>query len=114
LQSGDKWKIQSAFRMGCNFQIQGTAADMTKLASIKLQPLLKELDAHIVLFVHDELIFDVPENIGMDNLQRIANVMCNALPLDCGMKSDIEVGKKWGQKMSKEELEELFNESEGY
>ncbi len=114
LQSGDTWKIQSAFRMGCNFQIQGTAADMTKLASIKLQPLLKELDAHIVLFVHDELIFDVPENIGMENLQRIADVMCNALPLDCGMKSDIEAGKKWGQKMSKEELEELFDESEEY
>lgn len=112
LQSGDKYKIQSAFRMACNFQIQGTAADMIKIASIKLQPLLKELDAHIVLFVHDELIFDVPENIGMENLQRIADVMCNALPLDCGMKSDIEVGKRWGQKMTKEELDEFIEEGD--
>lgn len=107
LQTGDKWKIQTAFRMGCNSQIQGTAADQTKLASIKLQPLLKELDAHIVLFIHDEIIFDVPENIGMKNLQRIADVMCNALPLDCGLKSDIEVGKRWSQKMSKEEIDAL-------
>jgi DNA polymerase I len=110
MRSGEWWLIQRAYRMGINAIIQGSSADMTKLASIKLQPLLKELDARIVLWVHDEIIFDVPENIGMENLQRIADVMCNALPLDCGLKSDIEVGKKWGQKMSKDELDFLMEE----
>lgn len=80
---------------------------MVKKASLDLQPLLKELDAHIVLFVHDEIIFDVPENIGMDKLKKIADIMCNALPLKCGLKSDIEVGSKWGQKMSEQELDDM-------
>lgn len=54
-----------------------------------------------------EIIFDVPEHIGWDNLERIADVMCKALPLDCGMKSDIEPGRKWGQKMIREEIDAL-------
>ena len=81
---------------------------MTKLASIKLQPLLKELDTHILLWVHDEIIFDCPEDVGMENLKRIADIMCTALPLDCGLKSDIEAGKKWGQKMSEDDIRDLF------
>lgn len=107
IRTGNQYKIQRAFRQGINAVIQGSSADQTKLASIKLQPLLKELDARIVLWVHDEIIFDVPENIGMENLRRIADVMCNAIQLDCGMKSDIEVGKRWGQKMSPDKIEEL-------
>lgn len=108
IDSGLFWKIQRGYRMGINAVIQGSSADMVKLASIKLQPLLEELDAYIVLWVHDELIFDVPEDIGMENLKRIADVMCNALPLDCGLKSDIEVGQKWGQKMSEDEVRDMI------
>lgn len=110
MRSGEFWLEQRGFRQGINSVIQGSSADMTKLASIKLQPLLKELDACIVLFIHDELVFDVPENIGMENLQKMADIMCNALPLDCGMKSDIEIGKRWGQKMKENDLVELFGE----
>ena len=108
--SGKWWLLQKGFRMGINAIIQGSSADMVKKASIDLQPTLKELDSRILLWVHDEIIFDVPENIGMDNLQRIADIMCNALPLDCGLKSDIEVGQKWGQKLSDDELDFLAEE----
>jgi len=107
MKEGEFWQIASAERQCFNAIIQGSSADMVKLASIKLQKLLKELDVRIVLWVHDEIIFDVPENIGMDNLRRIAEIMCTALPLDCGLKSDIEVGKKWGQKLKEDELNEL-------
>jgi DNA polymerase I len=110
MRSGQWWLVQRGYRMGINAIIQGSAADQTKLSSIKLQPLLEELDVRIVLWIHDEIVFDVPENIGMENLQRIADVMCNAVPLDCGMKSDIEVGKKWGQKMSQDDLDFLMEE----
>lgn len=112
MQSGKKWLIGRGYRMGINAVIQGSSADMVKLASIKLQPLLEELDVKIVMWVHDEIIFDVPENIGMDNLRRIADIMCNALPLDCGLKSDIEVGKKWGQKMSEDDLSMFMDEED--
>ncbi|MGA4519290.1 DNA polymerase [Solibacillus silvestris] len=110
MRSEKYWLIDRAYRMGINAIIQGSAADMTKLASIKLQELLEELDVNIVLWVHDEIIFDVPENIGMENLRRIADVMCNALPLSCGLKSDIEVGRKWGQRMADNELDHLMEE----
>lgn len=104
MQSGKRSIIERGYRMAINAVIQGSSADMIKIASIKLQPLLKELDARIVMWVHDEIIFDVPENIGMDNLHKIAHTMCHALPLDCGIKSDIEVGRKWGEKISKDDL----------
>lgn len=110
MESGQWWLVQRAYRMGINAIIQGSSADMTKLASIALQPLLKELDVHIVLWVHDEIIFDIPENIGNENLRRMADVMCNALPLSCGLKSDIEVGSKWGQKLSEDELDFLMED----
>lgn len=112
MQSGNRWIIEKAYRMGINSVIQGSSADMVKLASIKLQPLLKELDSQIVLWVHDELIFDVPENIGIENLKGLADIMANALPLDCGLKSDIEVGRKWGQKLSEEDIKDLFEEGD--
>ena len=110
--SGKQWLLESAYRMGCNSQVQGSAADMIKKAAIDLQPVLKKYDSHIVLFVHDEIIFDVPENIGMGPLQEFADIMCNAIPLKCGMKADIELGKRWGQKLNEDEIKELFDEGE--
>jgi DNA polymerase-1 len=107
IDSGQKWKIGSAFRQGVNAVIQRSAAEMTKLASIKLQPLLEELDSMILLWVHDELIIDVPMNIGMDNIKRIQEVMCNALPLCVPMKSDAEVGDRWSEKLDEDTIEKL-------
>lgn len=112
MTSPEKWMVQRGFRQGINSVIQGSSADMVKVASIKLQPLLEELDAHIVLWIHDEIVFDVPETIGMENLKRIADVMCTALPLDCGLKSDIEVGRKWAQKMREEDIDGLMEDDD--
>lgn len=110
VMSGQRWLLESAYRMGCNSQIQGSAADMIKKATIDLQPVLKKYGCHVVLFIHDELLLDVPEDIGMEPLQEFADIMCNAIPLKCGMKSDIEISERWGQKMSEDELEELWED----
>lgn len=107
------WLVQRGYRQGINSVIQGSSADQVKIASLLLQEFLQSIDAHIVLWVHDEIIFDVPENVGMEALQKIADIMCNAVQLDCGMKSDIEVGAKWGQKMSKDDIDLLFLDEEG-
>lgn len=108
MDSGQFWLEQKALRMGPNFQIQGSSADQVKKAMVDLQPLLSELDSHIVLQVHDELIFSVPKAIGWANLQRMAAVMANAIQLE-GVKfiSDIEAADRWGYKMKPEELEDL-------
>lgn len=108
MTSGQQWLYEKAYRMGVNAIIQGSAGEMTKKAALDLLPLLKELDGHIVLFVHDEIIFDFPAEVGIDNLKRVTEIMCNAVPLDCGMKSDIEAGERWGQKMSTDELDALM------
>lgn len=80
---------------------------MTKLATLKLQPLLKELDAQILLWIHDELLIDVPMNIGMENIKRITDVMCSALPLCVPMKSDAQIGKRWSERMDEDTVEKL-------
>lgn len=110
VNSGKRWLLESAHRMATNFCIQGSAAEMTKKAALDLRPLLKKYDCNILLYVHDELIFDIPENLGMEPLKEFAEIMCSAIPLKCGMKSDIEVSKRWGQKMSEDDLSEFFEE----
>ncbi len=83
---------------------------MTKKAALDLRPLMEKYDCSILLYVHDELIFDIPENLGMEPLREMAEVMCNAVPLKCGMTSDIEISKRWGQRMNDDDLAELFEE----
>lgn len=107
INSRQQWQIESAFRQGVNAVIQRSAAEMTKLATLKLQPLLKELDAQILLWIHDELLIDVPMNIGMENIKRITDVMCSALPLCIPMKSDAQIGKRWSERMDEDTVEKL-------
>ncbi len=107
IRDRNQWMQEAGIRKATNSVIQGTSADMVKLASLKLQPALKKHDCSILLWVHDEVIIDAPENISPDVLKSFADIMCSALPLDCGLKADIEIGKKWGQKMSEDDLQEL-------
>ena len=107
INSGQRWKIESAYRQGVNAVIQRSAAEMTKLATLKLQPLLKELDSQILLWIHDEFLIDVPMNIGTENIKRITEVMCDALPLCVPMQSDAEIGERWSEKMDEDTIERL-------
>ena len=107
INSGQRWQIEAAFRQGVNAVIQRSAAEMTKLATLKLQPLLKELDAKILLWIHDELIIDVPMNIGVENIKRITDIMCSALPLCIPMRSDTEIGERWSERLDEDTVERL-------
>lgn len=110
--SGQQWLLESAYRKGQNSPIQGSAADMIKKATIDLQPALEKYDCSILLWVHDEIILDIPKDLGMGPLKEFAEIMCNAIPLRCGMKSDIEVAERWGQKLSEDDLKELWGEDD--
>ena len=87
-------------RQAVNARIQGGSAIMTKIAMVNIQKYFEDngLDksCFIVASVHDELIFELPEDISEDIITNIANIMCNALPMDIPMKSDIQYMKKWG------------------
>ncbi|ABO50127.1 DNA polymerase I [Desulforamulus reducens MI-1] len=84
-------------RAAMNTPIQGTAADIIKLAMVKISQQLKEqnLSSQMVLQVHDELIFDAPENEIESLIMLVRQSMENALQLDVPLVVDIKLGPNW-------------------
>ena len=88
-------------RIALNMPIQGLAADIIKIAMIKIQELIKskhiESDIKTLIQIHDELILEVKSDIikGMSPLFR--NIMENAVKLKVPLKADIRIGDKWGK-----------------
>jgi DNA polymerase I len=84
-------------RMAINMPIQGTAADIQKIAMIRVEAAVREagLRARLLLSVHDELLFEVPR----DEVEALAAVvreqMEGALPLSVPLVVDIKVGDDW-------------------
>src|SRR5690625_1113321 len=86
-----------AERTAMNTPIQGTAADIIKLAMVELDKQLKEkkFAARLLLQVHDELILEVPDEELKDTEQLVAEVMEQALELDVPLKVDVSYGDTW-------------------
>ncbi len=88
-----------AERMAVNTPIQGTAADLIKQAMITIHGRMKKEDfrGKMLLQVHDELVFEVPE----DELERlipmVKDEMESVYPLDVPLKVDINSGKNWDE-----------------
>lgn len=86
-----------AERTAMNTPIQGTAADIIKLAMIRMMDRLEQekLRSRMLLQVHDELVFEVPEE-ELAIMQRIVpEVMEEALQLDVPLKVDVHYGRTW-------------------
>ncbi|WP_425589840.1 DNA polymerase I [Fictibacillus fluitans] len=86
-----------AERTAMNTPIQGTAADIIKKAMVEMERVLKEekLEALMLLQVHDELIFEVPEHEIEKLSQLVPQVMESALGLDVPLKVDLNHGDTW-------------------
>jgi len=85
---------KAAERQAMNAPIQGTAADMMKLAMIKVGKRLQGTNTRMLLTVHDELVFELAK--GDDNLlEPLRQEMENALPLDVPVEVDAKVGPNW-------------------
>ncbi|PKB59122.1 MAG: DNA polymerase I [SAR202 cluster bacterium Casp-Chloro-G2] len=88
----------AAERMAINMPIQGTAADIMKLAMIRVQKRLdeEELRTKMLLQVHDELVFEMPKE-EMDALKALVfDEMPGAMDLDVTLKVDAKWGPTWG------------------
>lgn len=88
----------NAERMAINTPIQGSAADMIKIAMVNVHNLLRAKDyaTRMILQVHDELIFDVPKEELDEVKPQIMELMKNALPdLDVPILVEAGVGKTW-------------------
>ena len=84
-------------RMALNTPIQGTSADILKLAMIKIYNILKDkkYKSKMLLQVHDELIFDIPESELDEVKELIRDTMENIYELSVPLKVGIEYGKNW-------------------
>lgn len=84
-------------RVAMNAPIQGSAADIMKLAMINVSRKLQEagLDAKIVMQVHDELIIEVRDSDVAECMKTVREEMENALPLTVPLTVDVTSGKNW-------------------
>ncbi|EYP84150.1 TPA: hypothetical protein RM765_002786, partial [Staphylococcus aureus] len=80
-----------------NTPIQGSAADIIKLAMVKFAQKMKETtyQAKLLLQVHDELIFEVPKSEVDSFSEFVEEIMENALQLDVPLKVDSSYGATW-------------------
>ena len=86
---------EAAERMAFNMPVQGTAADLMKLAMVKLQPELEGLEAHLVLQVHDELLVEAPADKAEQVARVMREVMQNAWALEVPLEVGTGIGENW-------------------
>ena len=91
--------LARAEREAINMPIQGTAADIIKIAMIRLYDALHErgLRAEMVLQVHDELVLEVPNEEVDEVAELVRTTMEEAFPMDIPLRVDVNIGTNWGQ-----------------
>lgn len=106
LSNHDDYRYQEAHRQSLNAVIQGSSADIMKLSMIALynDPKYKELDMHMIITVHDELICEVPEENVKEGTELLVSTMkrigqeLTGLP----MSVDAEISEIWtGENLAK-------------
>lgn len=94
------WNVrEAAERMAANMPVQGTSADIIKVAMVKLYHEMRsrQLKSKMALQVHDELIFEVPEGELAEVRSLVLEVMPDAIHLDVPLKVDVKIGRSWGE-----------------
>jgi DNA polymerase-1 len=97
INSPDMRLRQFAERMAINTPIQGSAADIIKIAMIRISETLarEKLATRMTLQVHDELVFDVPKTELAAAYRLVKDGMENVIKLHVPVEAHIEVGKNW-------------------
>ena len=88
---------QASERAAINGPLQGTAADIIKVAMVSLDKHLKESEFEInsILQVHDELVFEVPESLTESDLIDVIDLMENTTKIDVPLKVELGFGANW-------------------
>jgi DNA polymerase-1 len=89
---------QAAERAAINMPVQGTAADIIKIAMIRVARAMDELGvkSRMILQVHDELVFDVPQEEVDAMAHLVRDGMMHALDLAVPLGVEVNVGPNWG------------------
>ena len=99
INSRNRTEKSGAERIAVNTPIQGTAADIVKLAMIRIDRRIRDegLDLRMLLQIHDELIFEAPSDKAEDYGKMIRSEMESAIKLSVPLKVSVEVGESWGE-----------------
>jgi DNA polymerase-1 len=97
LSSSKKMEVAFGERVAMNSPIQGTAADIIKLAMVNIDKKLKEkgFDARLILQVHDELIIEAHKSCAKEVRELLKHEMENAVKLSVPLTVEISEGKSW-------------------
>ncbi|MEE8372625.1 MAG: DNA polymerase I, partial [Dehalococcoidia bacterium] len=89
----------SAERMAINMPVQGTSADIIKVAMIQLQGEMdaRGMGAKMILQVHDELLFELPSGEVEELTRLVYAIMPKALELSVPLKIDVKTGRNWDE-----------------
>ena len=109
-------KIAEATRQVVNSRIQGSSADLTKIAMIKLyeNERLNELGFRILITIHDEILAECPKENAKECSELLSQIMCQSAEeiLDMPMKCDVEVTEVWYGKEYEFEFEDEDEDDE--
>ena len=75
--------------------VQGLAADIIKMAMIKTSQLGNGV--HLLLSIHDELLFEIKDDILEETAELIKKIMEEIFKLEVPLKIDVKIGKNWGE-----------------
>jgi DNA polymerase-1 len=97
IRSPNRMLRQGAERIAINMPVQGSAADIMKLAMIKLNSYMHEqrLASQMVLTVHDELVFEVTPAEREQLIEVVPDLMARAYPLKVPLQVDLKLGPNW-------------------
>jgi len=97
IDSPNRQVREAAERMAINMPVQGTSADIIKVAMINLNREMQkcQLKSKLLLQVHDELVLEVPEEELEEMRQLVSEIMSTALQLSIPLKVDIKTGSNW-------------------
>jgi DNA polymerase-1 len=99
INSANRQVREAAERMAINMPVQGTSADIIKVAMINLYREMerRRLKSKMLLQVHDELVFEVPDEEMEAMRKLVAEIMDSAVVLSVPLKVETKVGKNWGE-----------------
>jgi len=87
----------SAERMAINFPCQGSAADILKKAMIEVNPKIANCQGRMILTVHDELVFEIPQEKINQSARLVKGIMENVVSLRVPLLVELTQGKNWGE-----------------
>ncbi|MCP4644036.1 MAG: DNA polymerase I [bacterium] len=97
LTGGNTASRRAAERVAMNTPVQGSAADLIKLAMVRLDEALRDSRARLLLQVHDELVVEAPADVADEVAETTKTIMEEAATLSVPLKVDVGIGGNWAE-----------------